>query len=477
MALADIDTIVVAMMENRSFDHMLGYLRLDETPNSLPVEGLRSDKSWQEMHANRSKGQTYKVHRLSPATQAIADPPHGRKSIDRQINVPPVGPGLDQMGGFVQSYLEFSGKPPPDPSAVMGYYDAAAVPTFDFLARNFCVCDRWYASLPAGTQPNRLMAMSGDSRLIDNSGLFLPEQPLVYDWLTEHKVPWCAYQSGSFFPFFSLMAKWLPEITTSLTLSELGERGRFRRYKNFRKEWTSKREMPKVIFVEPEYSDGPRKNPNDDHPPTGVARGQELLGDLYAVLTSNPGRWRKTLLIITYDEHGGFYDHVGPKPLPMTIAGQAIATTGVRVPALLVSPWVRAGQVFSDPLDHTSILQLLDERFAGGKGYSPAVVKRQATLGRISNALTGPLRAKSPVLAKAFRAVAAQKISDFAGAQPVDKAAVSPSAPDTPNAVAFDSAARKFAADHPDLVSQPGWEDLRQYLTTQPPPDPSSEQP
>ncbi|MET0180490.1 MAG: alkaline phosphatase family protein [Novosphingobium sp.] len=475
MALADIDTFVIAMMENRSFDHMLGYLSLDETPNRLAVEGLRSDPQWRAQHANRCDGVSYEVRRLTPQQQTIADPPHGQKSIGVQISTPPAGPGPTQMGGFVEAYVKLSKKPPPEPHMVMGYYDAAAVPTFDFLARNFCVCDHWFAALPLGTQANRLMAMAGESRLVDNSGLFLPEQPLVYDWLAEHEVPWCAYQSGGFFPFFSLMAKWLPEITTSLTLSELGGRGRFRRYKNFRKEWKSTKKMPNVIFVEPQYGDGPHKDPNDDHPPTGVAPGQALLADLYGVLTSNPARWARTLLIVTYDEHGGFYDHVAPLPLPTTIAGQLIATTGPRVPALLVSPHVAAGQVFDDPLDHTSILQLLDERFAGGRGYSPAVAKRQASLGRIADALAAAPRATTPAIPKKAAQAAAKALVQARALQA--DAAAEPEAPDTPNAVAFDAAARKFALEHPELAEQPGWEDLRQYLATQPPPDPAATQP
>jgi phospholipase C len=309
--------------------------------------------------------------------------------------------------------------------------------------------------------------------------------------LSARKVPWCAYQSGSFFPFFSLMPKWLPEITTSLTLSELGGRGRFRRYRNFRKEWKSAKPMPNVIFVEPEYSDGPRKTPNDDHPPTGIGPGQALLADLYATLTSNPSRWRKTLLIITYDEHGGFYDHVGPMPLPVTIAGELIPTTGVRVPTLLVSQHVAPGHVFSDPLDHTSILQLLDERFGGGRGYSPAVVKRQASFGRISDALSATPRTRIPAMPKPAVAALAGAERRMAAATTFEAAltteapvmaeealsmAEAPAAPDTPNAVAFDAAARKFALEHPDLAAQPGWEDLRDYLATQPPPDPASRQ-
>ena len=96
----------------------------------------------------------------------------------------------------VESYATLSDPKPTDPSAVMGYFQGASVPTFDFFARNYCVCEHWYSSLPLGTQANRLMAMSGVSPLLDNAPVFLPEQDLVYDWLTAHRIPWCAYQAG-----------------------------------------------------------------------------------------------------------------------------------------------------------------------------------------------------------------------------------------------------------------------------------------
>ena len=89
----------------------------------------------------------------------------------------------------------------------MGYYDQAAVPIFDFFAHNFVICDHWFAALPTGTQANRLMAMSGESSLVDNARVLLPDQQLVYDWLDRHRVTWCAYQSGDFLPFFALMPR------------------------------------------------------------------------------------------------------------------------------------------------------------------------------------------------------------------------------------------------------------------------------
>lgn len=95
------------------------------------------------------------------------------------------------------------------------------MPVFDFLARTYTVCDHWFSALPTGTQPNRLMAMSGTTGITDNARLFLPDQPLVCAWLSEHGITWCAYQSGHFLPFFALMRKLQDEIANSLALDAL----------------------------------------------------------------------------------------------------------------------------------------------------------------------------------------------------------------------------------------------------------------
>ena len=133
-------------------------------------------------------------------------------------------------------------------------------------------------------------------------------------------------------------------------------------------------------------------------------------------------------------------------------------TTGVRVPAFLISPYVQPGSVFTGALDHTSILQLLDDRFLKGEGYSEAVNTRQTHFNRILYALNNPARAgagAAPQFDTVGRSVAAAVPSQ-----------VIPSAPKTPNAQAFDRAARKMAADHPQLINQQGWEKLQQYLAT-----------
>ena len=463
MPLRDIETIVFVMLENRSFDHALGYLSTAAADPPLPVKGLRDQPAWLDARANLHAGKRYPLHAIGPEVQQMEDPPHDHAAIALQLGPSAQPGGPAQLGGFVASYMTRQ-PPPADPSAVMGHYTKAAVPMFDFFARQFAVCDHWFAALPTGTQPNRLMAMSGASSILDNASVFLPDQPLVYDWLAAHSVPWCTYQWGDFFPFFSLMPRWLPEMVTSLAFSAAGPRGRFRRYAHFRKHWSGTNPMPSVIFIEPEYTDGPHSSPNDDHPPTGIARGQAFLGDLYATLISNPERWRNTMLIVSYDEHGGFYDHVPPLGIGASVGGFPIATTGVRVPAFVVSPHVAPGVPFTDALDHTSFLQLLADRFNPGQGYSAAVGARQSQLGRLSTVLTevpgtapGIAAPTVPVAATAralgVTAAASSGVADSIGAERTARA--------------FHNVALKVAADHPELLNAPGWGKLKGYIAAQ----------
>ena len=448
MPLADIETIVFLMLENRSFDHALGYLATATLP--LPVEGLSLDPGWLAAHANGD----FAPNPLRADVQQIDDPPHDHASIAIQL-----GTVAAPMSGFVDSYQRRS-PPPSDPSRIMGFYDSTAVPVFDFLARNYAVCDHWFAALPCGTQPNRMMAMSGSSPILDNAELGLPSQPLVYDWLTANKVAWCSYQWGDFLPFFALMTDWLPEMVTSLGFSALGGRGRFRRYSRFREEWLGVDPMPSVIFIEPEYTDGPHAAPNDDHPPSGIAKGQALVADIYATLTANAARWQNTLLVITYDEHGGFYDHVPPLPIPSSPGGVAVGTTGVRVPGFLISPHVAPGIPFSGNLDHTSFLQLLADRFTPGVAYSSEIASRQSQLSTLSAALTQT--PPTPVLAPALPVDVSASLAAHLAASPASNGTAQSEGP-AKTTGAFGNAAQAMVENHPDILAGPGWEKLAAY--------------
>jgi phospholipase C len=238
-----IDTFVIVLMENRSFDHMLGYLNLPG-PNRIPLDGLQADPAWRQQHTNSG------IEPFETTMQEIDDPPHEQATIAIQLGTPATPGGPCPMNGFVTSYLRRE-PPPSDKSLVMGHYTEGWVPTFDFFARNFTVCDHWFSALPAGTQANRLMAMSGTTSIVDNVPLFLPDQPLVYDWLTDHGVTWCAYQGGHYLPFFALMRKWQDEIAVSLAHDALvpDAHPRFRRFSNFATDWTTEQSMPSVIFI------------------------------------------------------------------------------------------------------------------------------------------------------------------------------------------------------------------------------------
>lgn len=452
MALDNINTIIVVMMENRSFDHVLGYLSL----GGKDVNGLSADPAWQKNFTNLYDGNTYPINALAASTQQIPDPPHDRTPISTQINTPCAEGGCPELGGFVASYATRN-PPPADLSMVMGYYTAGALPVYDFFAKNFTVCDNWFAPLPTGTQANRLMAMAGESAISDNVSGFLPEQPLVYDWLTAHGASWCVYQSGGFFPFFSLMPKWLPEIVTSLALPLKGGGGRFRRYSRFKADLANSSGTPQVIFIEPEYTDGPHVSPNDDHSPTGVAPGQALLADIYQTISASE-RWDDTLMIVTYDEHGGFFDHVSPLEIPTNVAGYPFKTTGLRVPAFLISPYMSAGGVYSGALDHTSILQLLAEKFNAGGTYS-APVSARTQLSRLSSALSDT---KTPGTAPTLNFAMPRSRAASAPAS----ASASPPVCSTACAEAFRSVALKVQQDHPDLLSSPNWRDLADFVAT-----------
>jgi len=361
--LSSIDTIVVVIMENRSFDHLLGYLNLPEN-GGLAVDGIRNDQDWLGRYANPGPPNNF-MYEATPLRELhVTDPPHERKNIAVQLGARDVN-GTFQMKGFIEST---GGN-----SQVMQYYTAQTVPVTDFFARNFALCDRWFAPLPAGTQANRLMAMSGQSFIdtnVSNPAEF-PDQQLAYDWLRQRRVRWRVYHQG-FFPFFAMMPRWYPEMVAS---------DDFRRLERLRLDFELEADatFPNVIFVEPKYTDSPHVGEGtDDHSPSSVLGGQSFLLDIYNALISNPVRWRKTVMILTYDEHGGFFDHV--QPLPIVTRDPRgrypdFISTGVRVPAIVISPLVSPGAIYSQPLDHTSILKFIGQKFGAGK-YGPGVDDR-----------------------------------------------------------------------------------------------------
>jgi len=383
--LNKIKTIVILMMENRSFDHMLGYLSLAPF-NRTDVDGLSQAPDWLTKFTNYDHGQAITPF-LSQDPHTMPDdfdPPHERSNIAAQID--PRQDDSFPLNGFVSAIPPKVSTNPDVRKLVMSYFGAAQAPMTDFLAKHFTICDRWFCSLPAGTQPNRLMSMGGFS-MIDVNQTPLPDQDLVYDWLNQRNISWRVYHQE--IPFFALMPSWLPDILFS---------DKFRCFEEMESDLrnTPPDQLPQVIFVEPTYQDAPHTGTStDDHAPAGISNGQEFLMQVYKAVTASHSFWQGALLIVDYDEHGGFFDHVPPPLIPTNPPAGAkwslpFKSLGVRTPAYVISPFVAAGAVSHNLLDHTSVLKLLGEKFGNGS-YSPEVDARP--VGSISHVLdfTNPI--------------------------------------------------------------------------------------
>jgi phospholipase C len=300
--------------------------------------------------------------------------PHEWNFVAKQLNWSAVTQQFS-MDGFVTAYAEFTGTEPAQDPDPMGFFSSKTVPITSFLAQNFCVCDHWHAPLPTSTQPNRTIAFCGSSEIFDTSdgARLIPCEDIIFDWLERHKVRWRVYHDG--LSFFALYPRAWKHV--------LGENFRDFEYYFHDMQVEPPESGPQVIIVEPSYNDGPHigpDHPNDNHPPLAVGFGEEFLRRVYEAATVNPNRWRNTLLVYYYDEHGGFHDHVPPPPLEYETRGNPshnFTSLGVRIPAVLASPWLEPGRVCHALFDHTSVLQFLAELFGDGQPYSDDVALRQ----------------------------------------------------------------------------------------------------
>jgi phospholipase C len=347
--LSKIDHIVVLMMENRSFDHMLGFLSIDE--GRTDIEGLKAGLS------NAVGGVTYPVHPAT-STQLVKaqDPSHGSLSVAAQI-------AAGKMSGFAQNYVATRPQPPyrgDSPGVVMAYHTAKQLPTYAYLADQFCVCDHWFCSVPGETMPNRCYAVTGSSG--GHIDALRPPQPYNLKSFCRHlddsKVSWRWY-SHDYVPML-----WL--IDPEYGLSEETIPAYFNQKDVFGHasflDHATKGDLPAVSWIDPNFIDlsfGPAGS-NDDHPPSDLHAGQKLVLELFDAVVQGPA-WKKTLLLITYDEHGGFYDHVPPPACKDDTP--TLRKLGPRVPAIVVSPWVGKQQVTKTVFDHTSIIKTILARF------------------------------------------------------------------------------------------------------------------
>jgi phospholipase C len=320
--LGGIDAIVVLMMENRSFDHFFGALRSDASyANASTVDGLRGSES--NLSASGETVTVFKMDNFTPE-----DPPHDWDPVHASWN-----DGAND--GFVKAHQGASEK------EVMGFHDRSQIPFYYWLADNYTVCDRWFCSLLGPTWPNRYYlhaASSGGQK--DNSfggGNF----DNVWDRLKAKSVPAKNYYDGTVAWYLGgFLGKVLSNNPTAglaqfFTDAQAGT-------------------LPAFSVIDPDFA------ANDDHPNHDIMRGQAFVASIYKALTESP-QWSRCLFVITYDEHGGFYDHVPP---PATEDDNPeFAQLGFRVPAIVIGPTVRRGHVNSTVLEHSSVAATLKTRF------------------------------------------------------------------------------------------------------------------
>lgn len=270
----------------------------------------------------------------------------------------------DDNGGFVRNFAHEDGQ---EPQRIMGYHDAEQVPSFDHLARRFTVCDRWFASVPGPTQPNRQYAICGTSEGRRNNQKGVPtwRAKTIFDHLSERRIGWRYYSHD-----------------VAFLRAHVDFRAETNQIKKVKEFYATVRtgKLPRVSWIDPDFG-LPILNAtraNDDHPDHDVREGQRLVGRIYNALLDAPDKLLdKTLLIVTYDEHGGFYDHVAPPTADDD--DPHFRRLGVRVPTLLVSNRV-ARTTSHEQYDHTSIVKTIMERFLRQPdGSLPDMGKRVAS--------------------------------------------------------------------------------------------------
>jgi phospholipase C len=393
---AKIKRVFVLMLENRSYDHILGFsgitgydsitgevkmangidtsvhYNFDSDTNTIVTPNPHADFSLYGVDRDPSHNFAGTLTELCGKDAKYPDPTSGRHRYPTINN-----------SGFIDAYRPNAQKP----TRIMDCFNKEQLPVLNQLAEEFAVCDNWFCSLPGPTTPNRLFLVAATSGgLIANpkpenisiediiSGILGGikfENGHIFDELDENCVPWLVF-SGDDWPQCIFLDGMIGEQADLVN-------GRIRDMDEFESWLTNPDYKAQFTFIEPKYNGGLEINPsvkdytcgNSMHPLDDITRGERLIKQTYEAIRNSP-HWEESVLIITFDEHGGFYDHVAPPaivpPGDITIFDEdefkfTFDQLGPRVPALIISPWVRKGTIDSKLYDHTSILASIERLF------------------------------------------------------------------------------------------------------------------
>src|SRR6266850_4600152 len=350
-----VDTIVVLMQENRSFDHYFGQLH---------YQGQR-----------RSEGEPRNASNPDPLGGApisafhqtryceVADLDHSWSGTHREWN-------NGAMDGFTAANVDAND---PNGSRSMGYYDRSDFPFYYALYKKFATGDRYFCSALTQTFPNRfyLLAATSFGHIRNDFPTsptdFAPAGGTIFERLDQAGVTWKIYYSQlAFANLFAYVRNTRQVNVVPINL-----------YFTDAQNGT----LPQVSFVDPIFL-GAKNVENDEHPPANVQVGQEFASRVVKAVLTSP-KWSRSAVLVTYDEHGGYYDHVPPPlacqpdsippALNMTDVPGDFDRLGIRVPVVAVSPYARRHFVSHKAYDHTSILRFIETRFDLG-----ALTKRDA---------------------------------------------------------------------------------------------------
>ena len=364
------------MLENRSFDSVLG---------SLYAAGPKFFGLTPNMANLDSEGTSIPVEPTA-STVTDPDPLHDLDSVSEQL----IGPNQ----GFVVNYeRKLKDSQWSQRRQVMDYQTVKSLPLLYKLAKEYAVSDQWFCSVPAQTWPNRLFVHCGTSygKVSDRPWRWLPptlyQGESIFRRLGKKVIDWACYSDSV--PNMIM----IEELAREFLRSRHDGDSHFRSMTQFQND-CKEGNLPRYSFIEPTYFN---ETANDDHPSHDLQFGQQIIGRVYSAVHDSDC-WEQTLLLILYDEHGGFFDHVPPPtgvpaptdpPIPGE-SGFAFTRLGPRVPCILISAWTTKGKVFRPPegrfFDHTSVIATLRERWDLGAALS----MRDAAAASIWSALDLP---------------------------------------------------------------------------------------
>jgi len=428
-ALENIDHIVVLMFENRSFDNVLGWLY--DAQNAPPFNQVPAGQTFEGLNPLPAAnvwtygGQTYSIapRHGTDMTQPNPDPNEVYEHVYMQMfgsmpsPIPDPPPDPATMLGFLADYATAANvSNPAQTPNIMNCFRPADVPVISELAYWYAACDHWYASVPSQTFTNRSFVHAGTaSGYVDNQigshvwDVWKNDTATIFN-LMEQNSP------GSWRVYYGSLALLCNVYDCQEQVKQYGpDAGSQRRFfpmtsfytdlENYQSD-PQKYPFPSYTFIEPSFFSLPFVGPeNDEHPqtvddwdgPSNVLWGEKLIADVFNALSATD-LWSSTLLLVTFDEHGGTYDHYAPQPTTATrpdnvviakgqpgYSGFQFDRYGVRVPTVAISPWIPKATVCNTVFDHTSIINTICARFLGGAH----LLARDQVANNLASLLTG----------------------------------------------------------------------------------------